>query len=130
MNKNNRSTKIGWAISILTSSMLMLDGVLKIIQPMEVIEATTQLGYRENSILTIGIILIISTILYLIPKTSFWGAILLTGFLGGAVATHFRIDNPLFSHQLFPIYIGIFVWFGVALRNSTVRQIFINQNKI
>src|SRR5690554_2668594 len=124
MNKNKRSTKIGWAISILISLMLILDGALKIIRPIEVIEATTQLGYSEDSILTIGIILIISTILYQFPKTSFLGAILLTGFLGGAVATHFRIDNPLFSHQLFPIYLGIFVWLGVALRQPAIRQIF------
>lgn len=130
MNKNNRSTKIGWAISILISLMLMLDGVMKIIQPIEVIEATTQLGYSENSILRIGVILIISTILYLFPKTSFLGAILLTGFLGGAVATHFRIDNPLYSHQLFPVYLGIFVWLGVALRYPTIRQIFINPKSI
>ncbi|MBW3466916.1 DoxX family protein [Arthrospiribacter ruber] len=130
MNKNKRSTKIGWAISILISLMLMLDGVMKIIQPTEVIEATTQLGYRENSILSIGIILIIITILYLFPRTSFLGAILLTGFLGGAVATHFRIDNPLFSHQLFPVYLGIFIWLGVALRHPTIRQIFINPKNI
>ena len=130
MNKNNRSTKIGWAISMLISLMLMLDGVMKIIQPIEVIEATTQLGYSENSILRIGVILIISTILYLFPKTSFLGAILLTGFLGGAVATHFRIDNPLYSHQLFPVYLGIFVWLGVALRYPTIRQIFINPKSI
>jgi hypothetical protein len=130
MNKNKRSTKIGWAISILISLMLMLDGVMKIIQPTEVIEATTQLGYSENSILSIGIILIIITILYLFPRTSFLGAILLTGFLGGAVATHFRIDNPLFSHQLFPVYLGIFIWLGVALRHPTIRQIFINPKNI
>lgn len=130
MNKSNRSTKIGWAISILISLMLMLDGVMKIIQPIEVIEATTQLGYNENSILSIGIILIIITILYLFPRTSFLGAILLTGFLGGAVATHFRIDNPLYSHQLFPVYLGIFVWLGVALRYPTIRQIFINPKSI
>lgn len=130
MNKNKRSTKIGWAISILISLMLMLDGVMKIIQPTEVIEATTQLGYSENSILSIGIILIVSTILYLFPRTSFLGAILLTGFLGGAVATHFRIDNPLYSQQLFPVYLGIFVWLGVALRYPTIRQIFINPKSI
>src|SRR5690554_757167 len=121
---NKRTIKIGWAISILTASLLMLVGIMKIIQPTEVIEATTRLGYHEDSIFTIGIILIVCTILYLIPKTSLWGAILLTGFLGGAVATHFRIDSPLFSHQLFPIYIGIFIWLGITLRNPLIRQLF------
>lgn len=127
---NKRTIKIGWAISILTASLLMLDGIMKIIQPTEVIEATTRLGYHEDSIFTIGIILIVCTILYLIPKTSLWGAILLTGFLGGAVATHFRIDSPLFSHQLFPIYIGIFIWLGITLRNPLIRQLFINSKSI
>jgi len=124
--KNKRKTRTGWIISILTSAMLLLDGVMKIIQPIEVIQATTELGYSANSISTIGVILIVCTILFLIPKTSVWGALLLTGYLGGAVATHFRMDNPLFSHQLFPVYLGVLVWIGISLRNPVIRQIFIN----
>lgn len=130
MNKPKRSTKIGWVISILIALMLMVDGVMKIIQPVEVIDATTQLGYSVSSILTIGIILIVCTILYLYPKTSFLGAILLTGYLGGAVATHLRINNPVFSHQLFPVYLGIVVWLGAALRHPIIRQLLINSKSI
>lgn len=87
---------------------------MKIIQPTGVIVATTQLGYNENLIFTIGGILIVCTNLYLIPQTSL-------GFPGGAVVTHFRIDNPLFSHQQFTIYLVIFVWLGVALRNAKIQ---------
>lgn len=126
MKNIKRNTKLGWIISILTSLMLLLDGVMKLIQPIDVVETTTGLGYPESSIAAIGIILIICTVLYLIPGTSVWGAILLTGYLGGAVATHFRVDNPLFSHQLFPIYIGIFIWLGLILRYPAVRHILFN----
>lgn len=126
MNNIKRNTRIGWVISILTSLMLLLDGVMKLIQPIEVIEATTDLGYSESSIATIGTILIICTILYLIPKTSVWEVILLTGYLGGAVAIHFRVASPLFSHQLFPIYIGIFIWLGIILRYPVLRHFIFN----
>jgi hypothetical protein len=71
----------------------------------------------------LGIVLLISTVLYIVPKTSVLGAILLTGYLGGAVATHARISNPVFTHMLFPVYLGILLWLGLFLRDERVRRL-------
>ena len=73
---------------------------------------------------TLGAILLISTLLYLVPKTSMLGAILLTGYLGGAVATNLRLHNPLFSHTLFPVYFGVLLWIGLWLREPRMRPVF------
>jgi hypothetical protein len=77
----------------------------------------------ESQIITIGVILLVCTILYLIPQTAVLGAILLTGYLGGAVATNFRVQAPLFSNVLFPVYLGIFVWLGLYLRDARIREL-------
>ncbi len=104
---------------------LTFDIVMKFIKPEEVITTTVnELGYQEYHIVPMGILLLISTILYVIPKTSVLGAVLLTGYLGGAIATHLRVDNPLFSHLLFPVYFGILLWGGLWLRNEKLRALF------
>jgi hypothetical protein len=72
---------------------------------------------------TVGTILLICTILYIIPRTAILGAVLLTGYLGGAVASHVRVGNPLFSHTLFPIYVGIFIWLGLYLRDNRAKNL-------
>jgi hypothetical protein len=74
-------------------------------------------------ILPLGILLLVCTVLYIVPKTSVLGAILLTGYLGGAVATHVRVANPLFTHQLFPVYLGVLIWLGLWLRDTRVRNL-------
>src|SRR5262249_39878292 len=88
----------GYIISGLPALFLLFDAVLKFIKPAEVVEGTTQLGYSESVILPLGVVLLVCTVVYLIPQTSVLGAILLTGYLGGAVATHVRAGNPLFTH--------------------------------
>jgi len=116
-----------WAGRILTglpALFLLMDAVMKFVQPKEVVDATVQLGYGASAILPLGITLLFSLILYLYPRTSILGAILLTGYLGGAVATHVRIDNPLFSHVLFPVYIGIMLWAGLYFRNPQFQKLF------
>lgn len=85
------------------------------------VEGTVQLGYPEGSLLAIGIIEITCVVAYAIPRISVLGAVLLTGYLGGAIATHVRVESPLFSHTLFPIYIAILVWGGLYLRDARVR---------
>jgi DoxX-like family len=80
-----------------------MDGVMKLIKPVPVVEATVRLGYPESVIQSLGIVLLVCTILYAIPRTSILGAILLTGYLGGAVAANVRVGNPLFSNTLFPV---------------------------
>jgi hypothetical protein len=82
-----------------------------------------KLGWPAGLAVPLGAILLICLIFYVIPKTSVLGAILLTGYLGGAVATHFRINDPLFSHILFPTYLGLFLWGGLYLREPRLREL-------
>ena len=114
----------GMILSGLVIAFMLMDGIFKLIQPQEVIESTVSLGYGEHHILTMGILGLLVTILYTIPKTSIVGAILMTGYFGGAIASNFRADNPLFSHVLFPVYLGIIAWGGLYLRNPLVKEIF------
>jgi hypothetical protein len=112
-----------WAGRILIglpALFLLVDGIMKLIKPAPVVEATVRLGYPENVILPLGIILTACTILYLIPRTSVLGAILLTGYLGGAIATHVRVSESLFS-IIFPVIFGVLIWGGLYLRDNRLR---------
>jgi hypothetical protein len=102
---------------------LLIDGAMKLVKPAPVVEATVGLGYPESVIVPIGVVLIVCTILYLIPRTSVLGAILLTGYLGGAVATHVRTGESLFS-IIFPVIFGVLLWLGLYLRDSRLRALF------
>ena len=101
--------RAGRIISGLAAFFLLMDGVMKLSKPAPVVEATVKLGYPESIIVGLGIVLILSTVLYLIPRTAILGAVLLTGYLGGAVATHVRVGNGWFE-MLFPVIIGMLVW--------------------
>ena len=113
----------GRIISYLPALFLLVDGAMKLAKPALVVEATVKLGYPETTIVPIGVVLIICTILYLIPKTSVLGAILLTGYLGGAVATHVRTGESLFS-IVFPVIFGVLIWLGLYLRDTRLRALF------
>jgi hypothetical protein len=103
---------------------LLFDAILKFVNPPEVAQTTVnELGYAEHHILVMGVLGLSVTLLYMIPRTSVFGAVLLTGYLGGAIATHVRVDNPLFSHILFPVYVGILVWGGIWLRDERSRAL-------
>src|SRR6185503_12150356 len=91
----------------LPALFLFVDGVGKLVKPAPVVEGTVQLGYPESVLLGLGIVLLTCTVLYVIPRTAVFGAILLTGYLGGAIATHVRVGSPLFSHTLFPVYVAL-----------------------
>lgn len=117
---SNGTRWAGRIISGLPVLFLLVDGAMKLFKPAPVVEATVRLGYSENTIVPIGIILLICTVLYLIPKTSVLGAILLTGYLGGAVATHVRAAAGAFP-IVFPIVIGGLLWLGLYLRNRSLR---------
>jgi hypothetical protein len=108
---------------------MLFDSVLKLMKPAPVVEGTVTLGYAEHHIIVIGILGLISTILYAVPRTSFLGALLLTGYFGGVVATQIRVDAPLFSTILFPVYLALLTWGGVWLRNEKVRKLIPFQNK-
>jgi hypothetical protein len=117
----------GRIMSWLPALFLLIDGVMKLFKPAVVVEATVKLGYAENTILPIGIVLTVCTILYLIPRTAVLGAILLTGYLGGAVATHVRVGEGSFPIS-FPIIFGVLLWGGLYLRNNRLRSLIpINQ---
>jgi hypothetical protein len=114
-----------WAGRILTwlpAAFLLLDGVAKLFKPLPVVEGTVKLGYAESTIIPIGIVLIVCTVLYLIPRTAVLGAILLTGYLGGAVATHVRAGDGAFG-VVFAIAFGVLVWLGIYLRDERLREL-------
>ena len=119
------SKKKLWAgriISALPALFLLMDGVMKLVKPAPVVEATVRLGYPESVIFGLGIVLLACTILYLIPTTSVLGAILLTGYLGGAVATHVRVGEGLFPVS-FPVILGVLIWLGLYLRDDRLRAL-------
>jgi DoxX-like family len=129
-NSDARSTPLSkgslWTGRIMTglpALFLLIDAVGKLVKPAPVVEGTVQLGYPESVLLGLGIVLLACTILYLIPQTAVLGAILLTGYLGGAVATHVRVGSPLFSHILFPVYVAVLIWGGLYLRDERLRAL-------
>lgn len=107
----------GRILSGLAILFLTFDSVIKLMNIQPVVDGMKQLGYPVDLAIPLGVVLLTSTILYAIPKTSFIGAILLTGYLGGAVATHARVQDPLFTHTLFPVYFGVMIWAGLYLRD-------------
>jgi hypothetical protein len=113
----------GRVLSTLAILFLLMDSVMKLFKPQVVIDGTVSLGYSERVIIPLGIVLLVSTLLYAIPWTTVLGAILLTGYLGGAVATHVHHGDSLFGHILFPTYLGVMIWLGLVLRDSRIRAV-------
>ena len=113
----------GRIMSALPTLFLFVDGVGKLVKPAPVVQGTLQLGYPESVLVGLGIVLLSCTVLYVIPRTAILGAILLTGYLGGAIATHVRVGSPLFSHILFPFYLAVLLWGGLYLRDERLRAL-------
>ena len=113
----------GYIMSAIPVLMLIFSAVMKFAKPPPVLEGFKHLGLPENLAFGLGVLELGCTLLYLIPSTSVLGAILLTGYLGGAVATHVRIGSPLFSHVLFPIYVSALIWGGIYLREWRLRAL-------
>jgi hypothetical protein len=111
----------GRIISAIPVLFLIFDGAIKVPNIAPVVKASVQLGLPENLAPAIGILEIACAALYAIPRTSVLGAILLTGFLGGAIAIHVRVGDPLFTHTFFPIYVGLMVWGGLFLREARLQ---------
>ncbi len=111
----------GRVLSGLGVAFLLMDGVMKLFKPKVVTDAFEKLGYPQTEVVGIGVLLLVCVVIYVIPRTSTFGAILLTGFLGGAVATHVRVGDPWFSHILFPTYLGLLLWIGLYLREPRLR---------
>jgi DoxX-like family len=114
---------VGWGMSGLVIAFLLFDSIAKLALEQHVVEATTKIGYPVDVIRPLGLICLICTILYAIPRTAILGAVLLTSYLGGAVASKVRIEDPLFSSVLFGVYFGILVWGGLYLRDARLRSL-------
>jgi hypothetical protein len=116
---------LGRILSGLAVLFLLFDGAIKLVPLGVVTETMDRIGYGSSEALarSLGAITVVCTLLYAVPPTSFVGAILLTGYLGGAIAAHVRIGSPLFSHVLFGFYLGVMVWGGLWLRDTRLRQL-------
>jgi hypothetical protein len=112
----------GRVLSILPALFLLLDAAMKLVKPEFVVKATTELGISESVIVPLGVVLLLCTILYLVPPTAVLGAILLTGYLGGAVATHVFAEHGAFQ-MLFPVFFGALLWGGLVLRDPRLRAL-------
>jgi hypothetical protein len=113
----------GRVLSGLPVAFLVFDVAIKLAHPAFVSEASARIGWPDTTVVQLGVLLGVCVALYVVPRTAVFGAVLLTGYLGGAVATHLRIGDPMFSHTLFPIYIGAMLWGGLYLRDARVRAL-------
>jgi hypothetical protein len=120
---SKRRLWIGYILSGLAIAFLLFDTIIKVLKLPVAVDGTVQLGYPASTIFGIGLIELICLALYAFPRTAVLGAILLTGYLGGAIATHVRIGSPLFSHVLFPIYVASLIWGGIYLRERRLRAL-------
>jgi hypothetical protein len=112
---------IGWATGAATVAFLAMDAMGKLLEVQPVIEAMTRLGYHPQVAFGLGITLSVCLLLYVVPRTAVLGAVLLTGYLGGAIATHVRVGSPLLTHVLFPAYLAAFIWGSLLLRDARLR---------
>ncbi len=118
--RSSKALWIGRILSGLAVLFLAFDAAMKLLALKPAVEGTMQLGYPASSLLVIGLIQAACLAVYLIPRTAVAGAVLWTGYLGGAIATHLRVGNPLFTHILFPTYIAALLWGGLWLRDRRV----------
>jgi hypothetical protein len=115
----------GYAMSGLVIAFMLLDGGMKLVPMDVVIKSTADLGFPPSIALArgLGVVGLLCTMLYAMPRTAVLGAILLTAYMGGAVATHVRVGNPLFTHVLFGVYLAVLLWGGLFLRDARLRAL-------
>lgn len=119
----NTRLVVGYVLTALVALFLTFDAAIKVLRLALAVQGTTELGYPADTVLWIGIIEFVCLGLYLVPRTAVLGALLLTGYLGGAIATHVRIGSPLLSHTLFPTYVALMLWGGVYLREARLGEL-------
>ena len=120
---SNAALWTGRIMSGLVIAFMLLDGAMKLV-PLDVVVTTSeQMGIPGSLARTLGVIGLICTLLYAVPRTSVLGAILLTGYLGGAIASHLRLGDPIFTHTLFGLYLGLLAWGGLYLRDARLRAL-------
>jgi len=113
----------GRVLSGIAVAFLTMDAVMKLAHVPEAIKGTAELGYSASVVFPLGLLELFCLAVYLVPRTAVVGAVLWTGHLGGAIATHVRVGNPLLSHTLFPIYVAVLLWGGLYLRDSRVKNL-------
>jgi len=113
----------GYILTALAGLFLMFDTVIKVLRLPVAVQGTTELGYPAETVIWIGLAELVCLGLYLAPPTSVLGAVLMTGYLGGAIATHVRVGSPLLSHTLFPIYVAVVLWGGLYLREPRLGEL-------
>lgn len=118
-----RALWAGRVLSGLAIAFLAMDTVMKLLQLPPAVQGTTELGYPASAVLSIGVIELACLIAYVVPRSAVLGAVLWTGYLGGAIATHVRMGAPLFSHVLFPVYVALLLWGGLWLRDVRLRAL-------
>lgn len=121
---NTTMIRIGWTMSGLMIAFLLMDATMKLLAVPIVLETSAPLGFVGADIArALGAVLLVATLLYALPQTAVLGAILVTAYLGGAVATHVRVGSPLYTHVLFGVYLGVILWGGLYLRDERLRQL-------
>ena len=116
-------TRAGFVCGGLAALFLLLDAAAKVLSAQPAVDGTVALGWPAGLVVVLGVLELACVVAYVGPRTAVLGAILLTGYLGGAVATHVRMSNPLASHVLFPVYIALLVWGGLVLRDARLRAL-------
>lgn len=122
--------RIGLGLSVLTVIFFLLDASGKLLQVEPVLKGTVELGWPLSAVVPMGLLLLIGAILYAIPRTSLIGAIYLTGYLGGAIATHYRIGSPLLTHILFGTYVAAIMWAGLVLRFPAALSVILAPSRL
>jgi hypothetical protein len=120
---SNKGLWAGRIMGALAVLFLLFDSLIKVMKLPQAVEGSTALGYPAGVVRGIGIVELICLLIYVIPRTSVLGAILLTGYLGGAVATHVRVGSPLLTHILFPIYVALLIWGALFLPDPQLRRL-------
>jgi hypothetical protein len=115
--------RTAYVLTALAALFLIFDTIIKLLRLAPAVEGTVALGYPEHAVAVIGAIELVCLVLYLVPQTAVLGAVVMTGYLGGAIATHLRIGNPLLTHTLFPIYVAAMLWGGLYLREPRLRAL-------
>jgi hypothetical protein len=115
--------RVGRTLTALPVLFLLFDSVIKLVVIQPVVDSFTRLGWPVNLSVAIGGIELLCVALYLVPRTAVLGAMLLTAYLGGAVATHARVQSPLLTHTLFPVYVALLLWAGLLFRETRLRRL-------
>ena len=115
--------RLGLGLSALTILFFLLDASGKLLQIEPVMKGTVELGWPSSAVVPLGLLLLVGAVLHAVPRTTVLGAIYLTGFLGGAIATHYRIGSPLLTHVLFGVYVAAIMWSGLMLRYPALRTV-------